>query len=546
MISMNSDEGEKHIIERMEKIKETVDKKLRESLHIRRKLIGTFFIKEFTAEHKKIPNPIWDIKAYQAFAGEEEKVRLITAETALFFTHRAIINSKMGTELIPYDPMERTIVKKDAELFFHIWLFGINYMIDQALLRQLRKGIVWKTIVGEDDVVLNTDFDETNISEGKLYIYKSNVKIPETLNKGIKLYEERKSEYMLYSWSLDVGSYNLENLISLYSYHFEEIEKYYGCPIICIFSFFYALSDLCELLLNHPDYETNIGTLFSKRALLDKLSKEEDYGWNTRFENGLSVCETILPKIDGSLKKHIFSNSYDICENILDKYAVSFRNLRDLNEFLTTPSLLYEIEPNCILLLNYFFKQVGASLLEKPLITSGEWIEYKGKAFESHCHRIIKSKHGLKTFRKKIKDEHGIDLGDIDLGVLRAPFIFACDCKNYAINTKLISGEVYPILDRIQDSENGYLGWLSKIDKLCSTITSEDINEILRSNQLSPEHFQYIVPIIIVWRPEFILDIRKNMLNDEIPRVCTIFEFNNFLEKIPNDLSEKEFVIKIT
>ncbi len=62
----------------------------------------------------------------------------------------------------------------------------------------------------------------------------------------------------------------------------------------------------------------------------------------------------------------------------------------------------------------------------------------------------------------------------------------------------------------------------------------------------SIDDYNYIVPIVIVWRPEFILDINKEMLVDEIPRVCTLHELETILNLRIKDLSKKEYIISIT
>ena len=63
---------------------------------------------------------------------------------------------------------------------------------------------------------------------------------------------------------------------------------------------------------------------------------------------------------------------------------------------------------------------------------------------------------------------------------------------------------------------------------------NEDIND-----------YEYIVPIVIVWRPEFILDINKDMLTNEIPRVCTLHELEKVIKGEIKDLDKNEFIIPI-
>jgi len=545
---MNLDEGEKYLNDRIESILKSIDIEIEESENKIRSLIMAYFILELgeNDEGKPIINPIWNPETYQSLLGENEKVRYITPQTALLLMHRTIEKGQFIDEVVPYEePM--TMPKEDSSSFFINWPYAITCILDMALKRQLIKGVIWKTLIDDEEMELQTSYIEGKLNNRDIKFYKSDVIIPENLKRAIQLYEIRKSKEMTSIWSVDISSKEMDELINLYLVHKDEIEKYYRTSILSILAFLYAISDIA-LNFHYSDFfKYYIGTIFSKTALLDQISLNINDGGKTRFEEGLEFASNIL---DVSEELIHFNKLYArfICEIILDKYMTSYKDMPPLEEFINFPNLFYEIEPNCILYLVGLYEIISATIFEKPLLKSGEWLEYKGKEFENYCKTYIQDKCNVKTFSKKII-KNNIVIGDVDVGIFIKPYVFMCECKNYSLNTDLLNGEFYAVLNRIVDAKNGYMGWLSQIDELCNEIDKDTLNQILEDNDENISDYKYIIPIVIVWRPEFILDITKDMLSEDVPRVCTLHELESILNEInkekKKDITKKEFIITI-
>jgi len=537
LTSMDPFKGEQIIQGRMQKYLKTVDTLLVSSSISRRVAIAGCFAGKFGGTTESMLNPFWDPKLFALYAGQD--INYASAEIALFVTHRSIINLKVGTKPKPYDPKERTVNLKQIKVLLDIAPYAIQYVVDMALLRQLRKGIVWDTVTGQKEVSFETNYNENAVS------FESHVRIPKELEKSLESYENRKVQNNLaIFWSSDISSTNLKNAIGLFLAHKKEIEKYYEYPLITIFTFFWALGYLCEDLCNGPFTKDYIGLQFTKKALIDKLAFDRRDGY-TRFENALQNCENILGKTNNKYKKNLQMKQELICNNILKKYSETFRRLPELKEFFGTANLLIETQPDVYLLIYYAFKNFGGTILEKPLRVLGQWKSFRGKAFENYCHITIEQEHSLKTFRKKIKDSSGRIIGDIDLGVFSPPYLFVCECKDYKVNVKFLMGEVQAVLQRIQDGKHGYLSWLSKLDENCKRFSQQFISDLISKQGLDPNSFQYLVPVIVTWRPEFILNTSSEMLDDNIPRVCTLSELSKILRRIPSDLRKKQFVLKL-
>lgn len=340
------------------------------------------------------------------------------------------------------------------------------------------------------------------------------------------------------------------DLLKSYEYYQlirDAIEEKFGLKLEEMYAFLSALGERLEYFIEHvqslPRHEF-VGIYFTtKRELLECISERIKDHYNT------------LAKMVRVKRRTNRYNWRRMVQFLLNRFTMKPKDLKNLNLWTARPLLpLQEIEMNIIScdLSGILYEYLMDIFWETEVGTDDPDKDIKGPHFEEYLNELISKYCKLRFLgaRKKVKDDMGRQVTDIDLCYKIGDLLMIIECKARTENEKFVRGDAKATGHRWND----ICDWIDKIDRVCKELSQGSLRTPVLSKAIKLG-VTHIVPIVCTLSPQYLLDYSDKMVLMKsgyarkyipTPRICTPIELIFFMRNIDHEeLMKKPYVTEI-